>query len=300
MNTYTRRRLTALVVLIAVIWGLVALVRSMVGGGGGHSAARTAATPVVDTNPVTIARRAVVPVLCWHQVRALTGTESASDLTYIVTPQQLDTQLLALRRAGYTTITGEAYAAYLTTGKALPAKPILLTFDDGSAGQYTDALPLLQQHHMVATFFPMTVVLGKTNWITAQQLREIAAAGMSVGGHTWDHQNVAKLSTARDYRVQFVQPKADLQRILKKPVTLFAYPFGLWSRAAFPHLRSAGYTVAFQLSDKLYAKDPLMTVRRMIVPGWSGDELLRQIGVAFPDAPAGSGGTSTSTTTTAQ
>lgn len=292
MNVYVRRRIVALVVLVLVVWGGVALGRALLGGGSGSSSAAggtttgtTAAGPV-DTNPVSIARRANVPVLCWHQVRPISAADTESARTYIVTAETLDAQLVALDAAGYTTISGEEYLAHLTRGTALPDKPVMLTFDDGTIGQYTRALPLLQKYGMTATFFPMTVVLGKTDWFTEDMVRELADAGMSVGAHTWDHQQVPGLRTAKDYRTQFVDPKATLERILGKPVTMFAYPFGLWNRAAFPHITSAGYGVAFQLSDRLDRAAPLMTVRRMIVPTWTGPELLRQMAATFP----GSGG----------
>ena len=51
----------------------------------------------------------------------------------------------ALDDAGYTTITGEALVDHVARGAKLPRKPILLTFDDASAGQYTRALPVLRK-----------------------------------------------------------------------------------------------------------------------------------------------------------
>jgi hypothetical protein len=80
-----------------------------------------------------------------------------------------------------------------------------------------------------------------------------------------------------EYKTQFTQPKADLARIVGHDVPLFAYPFGVWNARAFPHLGIAGYQAAFQLADKLDRRQPLWTIRRIIVPEWSGAELLRQI-----------------------
>ena len=124
-----------------------------------------------------MAARADVPVLCWHQIRAATARDSATDRTYIVSPKTLAAQLAALDRAGYHAVTGQALVAHVALGKRLPRKPVLLTFDDASAGQYTRALPLLRRHHFVATFFVMTVVLDKPGWLTSGQVRAARPRG---------------------------------------------------------------------------------------------------------------------------
>jgi len=217
-----------------------------------------------------------VPVLCWHQIRAQTAADSASDRQYIVSPAVFARQLDALAKAGYHPVSGEALVAHLARGAKLPKKPILLTLDDGTEGQYTRALPALKAHHFTATFFVMTVVLGKPGWFTKSQVRALDRAGMEIGAHTWDHHDVRALH-GDDYKVQFDQPKRELEKIVGHAVPLFAYPFGLYNARAFPHLGIAGYKAAFQLSDDLDRRQPLWTLRRIIVPEWSGPELLRAI-----------------------
>src|SRR5437667_285380 len=81
-------------------------------------------------------------------------------------PQRLAAQLDALARAGYTTITPDQLLAHLRYGTRLPARPVMLSFDDASEGQYTHALPMLLRHRFTATFFMMTVVLDKPRWLS--------------------------------------------------------------------------------------------------------------------------------------
>lgn len=283
MDVYAKRRLGALIVLVLLLVGVVSVARAVLGGDDDappraeKPAKRRAPRPAVKTDPASMAKRANVPVLCWHQVRPFTAADTASARPYIVTAKTLDRQLGALRRAGYQSVSTEQYAAHVTKGAKLPTKPVVLTFDDGTIGQYTRALPLLKKHGMTATFFPMTVVLGKKDWFTAKHIRALDKAGMSIGVHTWDHHDVSKLSTDEDWQTQFVEPKAELERILGRKVTMFAYPFGIWSPSAFPHLRESGFSAAFQLSDGLDEEDPQMTLRRIIVPTMSGGALLAQI-----------------------
>src|SRR5215212_5200056 len=260
--------------------GLVLALLAVAGCGGReaaeHGAKPPARTPAPKTDAASMAARANVPVLCWHQIRAQTPSDSARDRTYIVSPKVLAGQLAALDRAGYHSVSVQAVVAHVALGKPLPPKPVLLTFDDGSEGQWTRALPLLRRHHFVATFFVMTVVLGKPGWFTRDQVRRLDRGGMTVAAHTYDHQPVPQYGED-DWKTQLVEPAGELAKLLGHPVRIFAYPFGLWNRAAFPHLDDAGYVAAFQLAEKLDRSEPLWTLRRIIVPEMSGAELLRQM-----------------------
>jgi peptidoglycan/xylan/chitin deacetylase (PgdA/CDA1 family) len=228
------------------------------------------------TDPPAVAARANVPVLCWHQIREPTSADGADARPYIVSPRRLAEQLDALDRAGFTAVGGDALASHVVHGTPLPHKPVLLTFDDGSAGQYTRALPILRRHHFVATFFVMTVVLDKPGWLSRGEVRALDRAGMTIGAHTWDHHPVTQY-TAADWPRQLIEPRDELAGIVGHPVRLFAYPDGLWSPAAFPYLQRGRFTAAFQLAGKLDAADPRWTLRRIIVPSLTGTQLLRAI-----------------------
>ncbi len=279
--TYVRRRAVAgLAAGLVVFVVVVALARG--GGDGGpastaRSVAPAAVRPAPRTDVVAVAERANVPVLCYHQVRPITGADAAGDRTYIVPPKALEAQMAALERAHFSPVTADQVAAHLATGKPLPRKPVLITFDDASAGQYTRALPILRRHHLRATFFVMTVVLGKPGWLTKGQVRALDRGGMEIAAHTWDHHAVPQYA-GEDWRVQLDEPKAELEAIVGHPIDVFAYPFGLWNAAAFSHLRESGFRIAFQLSDKLDASAPMLTVRRAIVgPDVTGPGLLRLV-----------------------
>ena len=296
VDKYFVRRAVALAVLVLAVVGGFSLVRAAFGGGGDGAAPPTTPTTAAgepaptSTNVGTVPEntrtdnaaqiaRANVPVLCYHQVRPMTASDSAA---YVTEPSTLDDQLDAIKAAGYTTITLDQYVAHIKDGATLPAKPILLTFDDGSEGHYTEVLPRLQERGMVATFFIMTVTLGNENWLTREQVQELDAAGMSIGSHTWDHHDVTGLRTAKDFRTQLTEPRRTLEKLLGHPVTVLAYPFGLWNRSVVPHVERAGYTSAFQLAEKADPRYPMHSIRRIAVGEESGADLVRQIRGAFP------------------
>lgn len=215
----------------------------------------------------TIMQRKQVPVLCYHDLKNWRPNERQSMKEYIVPVAAFKEQMQSLKDSGYQTITPDDYYNYLTRGATLPAKPIILSFDDGDLEQFTVGYPELEKHGFKGVFFIMTIATGKKNYMSSEMLKELSDNGHVIGSHTWDHHNV-KGYTAEDYNVQFAGSKQKLESITGKPVEHFAYPFGVWNEAALPALQERGYKSAFQLSaSKRDSTLPLYTLRRMIVPG---------------------------------
>ncbi|WP_409330108.1 polysaccharide deacetylase family protein [Trujillonella humicola] len=222
-----------------------------------------------------------MPVLCFHQLREFRPDDSEYARTIITPPGVFTAQLQALRDAGCTSVTGPALIDHLQFGTPLPDRPVLLTFDDGSATHSSVALPVLQQFGFTGTFFPMTVVLDKPDWLSRDQVRDLDRAGMTIGAHTWDHQRLDRLPDG-EWATQLSGPAAELADIVGHPVDLLAYPHGMWSPATLDHVAVAGYRAAFQLSDAQDAARPLLTVRRIMPPPtWDGPTLLARLEADF-------------------
>src|SRR4051812_9411679 len=250
---------------------------ALAGCGGSHHPPpvprpTVSATPAPRTDVAAVAARARIPVLCYHQIRTPTGADGAQARPYIVRPSVFAAQMRALAEAGYSTVTGDQFLAHVARGAPLAHKPVLLTFDDASAGQYARALPVLRRHHFRATFFIMTVVLGKPGWLTRGQVRALDRAGMTIGAHTWDHKPVPQY-TGTDWDTEVTAPTRELQRIGGHPTRLSAYPSALPAPAAPPPLGRAGLRPAFQLAEPLDARHPLWTIRRIVVPEMPGAQL---------------------------
>lgn len=248
----------------------------------GRPAARRPAWPLdLRARPRLVAARAHVPILCYHQIRDWRPSDAAIDRPYIMPPRVFRAQMAALAARGYHPIGPRQLLSHLTTGRPLPRRPVMLTFDDADEQQFSVALPVLRRHRFTATFFVMTVVLGHRDYMSARQVRRLDAAGMTIGAHTWDHHRVDEYA-GRDWRVQIDAPTRELARIVGHPVRWFAYPYGAWSPRAFPHLRRAGYLAAFQLTDHpLDPRQPRYTLRRQIAsPFWSTRQFLQALAQA--------------------
>jgi peptidoglycan/xylan/chitin deacetylase (PgdA/CDA1 family) len=214
-----------------------------------------------------------VPILCYHQIRDWKPTDSKTSRTYIVPPAAFAAQMRMLADSGYHTITPDQLYAYLITGKRLPVKPIILSFDDTDLDQYTVAYPEMKKYGFKGLFFIMTVSLGKPHYMSRDQVRMLSDDGNTIGSHTWDHHNVKKYE-GNDWVTQLDKPTKTLEQITGKNIRYFAYPFGLWNTAAFPELKKRGFVAAFQLNERPDQADPLYCIRRIIVPGtWNGTAL---------------------------
>ncbi len=90
-----------------------------------------------------------VPILMYHGV----GPDRPGwPWNYLFTPADIfEAQMRALRAAGWKTISLGELHAHMAEGKPLPAKPVVLTFDDGYADNWIYAYPILRKygHHAV-------------------------------------------------------------------------------------------------------------------------------------------------------
>lgn len=125
-------------------------------------------------------------------------------------------------------------------GRAMtaPQRPgeLALTFDDGPNAAWTPRLlDILARYDVRATFF----LLGNRAEAQTDLLRRIAAAGHTVGNHSWSHLNLARTS-ARRVREELRQTSDTLQQIIGAPVKFFRPPFGARRPAVFRIARELG------------------------------------------------------------
>jgi len=215
--------------------------------------------------------RPQVPILCYHRLRDYRATDGKGARPYIVPGAAFKQQIKMLADSGYHSITPDQYYAYLTSGAALPDKPVMISFDDTSEEQFSVGAAELDNYGFKGVFFVMTISIGRPGYMSSEQLKALSDKGHVIASHTTDHHNVKKYS-GEDWDFQLAKPKNKLESIIGKPVEYFAYPFGEWNEQAIPELKKRNYKAAFQLSsNKRDSIEPLYAIRRMIVPGtWNG------------------------------
>ncbi len=210
-----------------------------------------------------------LPVLLYHRVGSpVAGLHS--DLT--VSPRVFATQLGWLRRRGYAAITAAAWHEWCSGRGSLPAKPVLITFDDGYADLVEHALPILERLRFTATIFVVTERIGAvTDWdgpaaprlptLSAEQIAAWSARGFEFGAHSRTHPDLATLARP-ELAGEVAGSRADLEQIVQRPVRAFAYPYGSCDEAAHAAARDS-YDLAFVANGRVNAlRTPLHLLRR--------------------------------------
>ena len=229
----------------------------------------------------TILAKKEVPILCYHQIKELKAGDGEMTKTYSVSPAHFAQQMKALSDAGYHSILPNQLYDYLAYGVPLPSNPVMITFDDTREEQLSIGAAEMKKYGFKGVFFIMTVSINRPGYMTKEQIKSLSDSGNVVAAHTWDHHMVTKYE-GDDWNTQLVKPKTKLEEIIGKPVTYFAYPFGLWNKAAIPELKKSEYQMAYILATKRDSVDPLYTIRRIIVAGqWSTPSTMKAIKSSF-------------------
>jgi peptidoglycan/xylan/chitin deacetylase (PgdA/CDA1 family) len=214
-----------------------------------------------------------VPILMYHYIDEPPPGADAYRRDLSVTPQDFQAQLQYLKQEGYESITLNDLILYLTVGKPLPPRPIILTFDDGYADAYTQAFPLLRAYGFVGTFFLVTAPIDAQNpdFLSWDQVKEMHQAGMSFEPHSYDHPDLR--NRGYQYLVyQILGPKQAIEARTGEICRFFAYPSGRWDGFVAEVLRSANYWGAvFTEQGATHSGDDLFHLQRVRISG--GDDL---------------------------
>ncbi|MBR3622573.1 MAG: polysaccharide deacetylase family protein, partial [Selenomonadaceae bacterium] len=82
------------------------------------------------------------------------------NISLSVPPAEFDKQMKYLKDNDYHTITPDELYASIEGREKLPENPVLITFDDGYADNYTNAYPILKKYDFKATIFVISSFVG--------------------------------------------------------------------------------------------------------------------------------------------
>lgn len=191
-------------------------------------------------------------------------------------PDRFRRQLDLLLEAGFAFLTVSELVDRAGGGRPPPGL-VALSFDDGMDNNHSVLLPILQALGLPATVYVATGLIGQPNpWIaagvgarmmTADELRELAAAGVELGAHTVNHVDLAD-ADAETCRREVAESRAQLEAIAGGPVRSFAYPFCRYGDAALAAVAEAGFANAVTcLGNGSWAP---LEVRRAMITGVDG------------------------------
>jgi peptidoglycan/xylan/chitin deacetylase (PgdA/CDA1 family) len=172
-------------------------------------------------------------------------------------------QMALLEALGYTPVSLDAVLAHYLDGAPLPARAVLLTFDDGYRDNLENALPILREHGYPAVLFvPIGFLddarplpheeslrlLGVRNeTVDWDELAELEAGGIRVESHGIGHRPLSELEPAEATR-EIALSKLRLEDRLGREVVAFAFVKGSLADYRPEHaslVQQAGYRLAF-------------------------------------------------------
>jgi len=117
-------------------------------------------------------------------------------------------------------------------------RELAITFDDGYLDNFEHAAPILWKYSLPATFFVVTRWIGGTvvpwwdraegachPWMSWDQVRTLHRCGFDIGAHTRTHVDLGSVD-GDEAEAEIRGSRVDLERNLRAPVDLFAYPYG--------------------------------------------------------------------------
>ena len=194
-------------------------------------------------NPAAAAITLHVPVLVYHNVlpRDRWPAGATDQLGLYITPERVYAQLKYLRDHGWRSVTARSVAQYAKLGERMHSKAFVISVDDGRLNGYVYLWPILRELRFRATFYVVGSRIGRDKFMSADQLREIDAAGSEIANHTHEHLTLTRLTRAQVIEQVRLSSNAIYEAVGRRPRTL-AYPGGAHNTAVMDAVRSEGST----------------------------------------------------------
>jgi peptidoglycan/xylan/chitin deacetylase (PgdA/CDA1 family) len=225
-----------------------------------------------------------VTVLMYHMI---SDPITKTDRRFTCPTPTFRSHLEHLKRSGVNVVGLDRVLAHIS-GDEIDRDAVAITFDDGYRDNYENAFPLLREFGFPATIFLVTSTMGGTNrWMADREFSqrpmmdwraaaEVAAAGITLGGHTVTHPRLTSL------KIDKIRSEVgDCAKIIADrtgyAVEQFAYPYGVLDAVVRDIVAESGYRLACSTRSGFNAAgtDPF-EIRRLEVMGGDGVGALKR------------------------
>ena len=224
-------------------------------------------------------------VLMYHMISEHLPKNQSKFNRLRVKPSEFEKQLIWLKKNNFKSFT----LTELSELKNIPAKSVVLSFDDGYEDNFTKAFPLLRKYNFKATIY---IVLNRfeQNWATDkdlnqasnelnsekmlsnEQIKEMLDSGLvEIGSHTLDHVNLPKLNKEEKNK-QIIESKQQIEKVFNIKCNSFAYPFGFFDEDSVKIVNEANYTNATTTVNGVFNKNKYSNfeIPRIMISGRQG------------------------------
>lgn len=158
--------------------------------------------------------------------------------------EQLKAHVEALKAGNYAVLPLAEIAERIRSGSGVPDRTVGLSIDDGYRSTYDVAFPILKAAGLPFTVFVSTDQVGTRDMMSWDQIRQIAAAGNTIGGRAAGHPHMAAQGLAEN-RAELARAKRAFETELGTAPRIFAWPYGEYALALKPLAEEFGFAAAF-------------------------------------------------------
>lgn len=215
-----------------------------------------------------------IPILMYHHLANNPKPDDPLTRSLYLAPDMFKHEMDYLNANHFQTIDLQEMYNYFNFGAKLPAKPIIVTIDDGYLDFYQNGFTVLKNNHQKAVLFVITDYPGRNSaYANFDQLREMQQSGMEIEAHSMSHPDLSKIPSA-EANQQVVESKKVLEKEMRKPVLFFAYPSGKYNPETIDFLKKAGYLGAVTVkAGQDHSMNDFFELHRVRV---AGDETMEQ------------------------
>lgn len=150
-----------------------------------------------------------------------------------------------------------------------------ITFDDGNASDVEHALPALVRRDLTATFFVVAGRIDAPGSLSAEAIRRLVSAGMTVGSHGLAHRPWrATDAPALQAELNASHTIADVAGVAVREA---ACPFGSYDRRVLSALRRHGFTRVYTVDEGPARPDAWLQNRHTIRGHESAESIERLV-----------------------
>jgi peptidoglycan/xylan/chitin deacetylase (PgdA/CDA1 family) len=203
----------------------------------------------------------------YHVIAPAPAAAAYPDL--FVRPSDFAGQMSWLAAHGFHAVTLHQVYDYWLRGTPLPAQPIVLTFDDGTLGQDTHALPVLRKLHWPGVLNLKVNALKSKYTLPPWRVHEMIAAGWELDAHSITHPDLTHVDDAQLWH-EVDGARVELRQLFHVPVEFFCYPSGRYDARVIAAVRRAGYLGATTEKYGLARPSDIYTLDRIRINGSDG------------------------------
>ena len=210
-----------------------------------------------------------IPILTYHKF-----CQGPSPDPYTINIKRFRKQMLYLQEQNYEVISVSDLLKCIHKNN-FPAKPVIITIDDGYKSVYRLAYPVLKEFRYPATLYLYTNFINNgPEQLSWEEIIEMISDDIEIGSHTVSHCNLLHKYSHESYmeylkRIndELCQSKAILEKNTGVEIQSFAYPYGVYSQQIKTLANYAGYQALLNVNfmNNSTPPDPY-ALNRQIIP----------------------------------